>query len=159
MANISISNAYLVDSDIVAELLLEFYNLKNKLEAVQTFIEETTKKGITYLILKEHETPIGIVAWIHHGLPKHGLFELTRICLKKEYRGKDYGKLLFRALINDAHIWYESKNSSIRKMFLYTHENNKSAHKFYEKMGMNHEATLKSHYHNEKDERIYSIFF
>lgn len=159
MSNISISKAQLIDCEIIGDLLLEFYNLKNKLEAVQTFIEEITKKSINYLILKQDQEYIGFVAWTPHGLPKHGLFELTRICLKEKYKGKGYGKILFRGVINEAILWYEEKGSSIRKLFLCTHENNVSAQKFYEKMGMNHEASLKSHYYTNMDELVYSMFF
>jgi len=40
-----------------------------------------------------------------------------------------------------------------------THEDNTSAHIFYEKVGFTHETTLTGHYYDDKDERVYSIFF
>ena len=40
-----------------------------------------------------------------------------------------------------------------------THESNKRAQGFYEKMGMKHETTLKAHYYDKEDERVYSLFF
>jgi RimJ/RimL family protein N-acetyltransferase len=50
-------------------------------------------------------------------------------------------------------------DEDIRKLYLLTHEDNKNAHAFYEKIGFEHETTLKDHYYDNKDERVYSMFF
>ncbi len=94
-----------------------------------------------------------------HGLPKHGLFELDRICILSKSRGKGVGRILINALIDDAKNWYQDHESKIRKLYLLTHEDNISAQAFYEKVGFYHEATLNNHYYDKKDERLYSIFF
>ena len=73
-------------------------------------------------------------------------------------RGKGIGKKLVNELIDDANHWYERRNGKARKLYLLTHEDNKSAHIFYERVGFIHETTLKSHYYNTQDERVYSIF-
>ena len=101
----------------------------------------------------------GIVTWLSHGLPKHGLFELDRICLLSKARGKGVGKGLVNELIKDADKWYKSMGENIRKLYLLTHESNVDAHIFYEKTGFKHETTLESHYYTGKDERVYSMFF
>ena len=94
-----------------------------------------------------------------HGLPKHELVELDRIAVLPEYRGKGIARQLFQALIDDAKSELRKHDKSIRKLFLMTHASNERAHKFYEKMGMKHETTLKDHYYKGEDERVYSIFF
>ena len=102
---------------------------------------------------------IGLVTWLSHGLPKHGLFELDRICLLSEARGKGVGKGLINELIIDADKWYKSIGENIRKLYLLTHEDNMDAHIFYEKVGFDHETTLKDHYYKNQNERVYSKFF
>ena len=94
-----------------------------------------------------------------HGLPKHGLFELDRICILSESRGKGVGSKLVNKLVDDAKNWYEKQGGCIRKLYLLTHEDNLNAHLFYEKTGFKHESTLESHYYEGKDERVYSMFF
>ena len=146
------------DRDQIASVLLDFYNMENAKEAVKTF-ETEQDKDYHYIVAMENEKIIGLVTWVMHGLPKHGLFELDRICLLSGSRGKGVGKKLIDILINDARTWYESNGSVIRKLYLLTHEDNTNAHIFYEKVGFMHETTLKDHYYNNKNERVYTIFF
>ena len=94
-----------------------------------------------------------------HGLPKHGLFELDRICILSSSRGKGVGIKLVDSLVDDARKWYNKLGEDIRKLYLLTHEDNIDAHAFYEKTGFKHETTLKDHYYDNKDERVYSMFF
>jgi len=156
--NIIIRNADYDDAIKVANVLVDFYNMENTEEAISVFNEEL-KKNHQYILAIDGKQIIGIVTWLMHGLPKHGLFELDRICILKKSRGKGIGRKLKNALIEDAKEWYSSVNASIRKLYLLTHEDNKSAHAFYEKVGFTHETTLKDHYYKNKDERVYSIFF
>ena len=46
-----------------------------------------------------------------------------------------------------------------RKLYILTHENNVDAHSFYEKIGFIHETSLKDHYYENQNERVYSKFF
>ena len=46
-----------------------------------------------------------------------------------------------------------------RKLYILTHENNIDAHSFYEKIGFSHETSLKDHYYENQNERVYSKFF
>ena len=146
------------DSDEIAGVLLDFYNMNNTEEAISTF-ETEFNKDYQYIVAIENNKIIGLVTWVMHGLSKHGLFELDRICLLSRSRGKGIGKKLIDVLINDARDWYESNGAVIRKLYLLTHENNTSAHIFYEKVGFMHETTLKDHYYKNIDERVYTIFF
>tara|TARA_B100000953_G_scaffold254681_1_gene218250 strand:- start:191 stop:670 length:480 start_codon:yes stop_codon:yes gene_type:complete len=158
MADIILRKAKNTDASEIAAVLLDFYNMNDAAEAVHSF-ESEKNKDYHYIVALENEKIIGLITWLIHGLPKHGLFELDRICLLSESRGKGVGKKLVDALINDARSWFEDRGSRIRKLYLLTHEDNTSAHIFYEKVGFTHETTLTGHYYDDKDERVYSIFF
>ena len=146
--NIIFRKAEHEDRDQIAGVLLDFYNMENAEEAVRTF-ETELNKDFHYIVAMENEKIIGLVTWIMHGLPKHGLFELDRICLLSGSRGKGVGKKLIDVLIDDARTWYERNGAVIRKLYLLTHEDNTNAHIFYEKVGFIHETTLKDHYYEK----------
>ena len=146
------------DKNEIAKVLLDFYNMSDLNEAINAFLSEI-EKDFHYIVAIEQDKIIGLVTWLMHGLPKHGLFELDRICILSESRGKGIGSKLVNKLVDDARGWYEKQGGSIRKLYLLTHEDNLNAHNFYEKTGFKHESTLESHYYKGKDERVYSMFF
>lgn len=146
------------DKSQIAEVLLDFYNMSDLNEAINAFLSEL-EKDFHYIVAVENGKIIGLVTWFMHGLPKHGLFELDRICILTASRGKGVGIKLVDRLVDDARKWYNKLDEDIRKLYLLTHEDNKNAHAFYEKIGFEHETTLKDHYYDNKDERVYSMFF
>ncbi len=146
------------DVEDVAIVLKEAYNIDSVEEGIWVFKHET-KKHHNYIVAEEDGKVIGIVTWKMHGLPKHELFELDRIAVLPEFRGKGIAKELFSKLLEEANKEYKKHGFKSRKLFILTHEDNKRAQAFYEKMGCKHETTLKNHYYHGKDERIYSIFF
>ena len=146
------------DKSQIAEVLLDFYNMSDLDEAINAFLSEL-EKDFHYIVAVENGKIIGLVTWFMHGLPKHGLFELDRICILSASRGKGVGIMLVDRLVDDAREWYNKLDENIRKLYLLTHEDNKNAHAFYEKIGFEHETTLKDHYYDNKDERVYSMFF
>ena len=75
-----IRNAKEKDAYQIANVLLDFYNMENKDEAAKAFINERKKK-FNYIVAIENNEILGLVTWLVHGLPKHGLFELDRICI------------------------------------------------------------------------------
>ena len=156
--NILLRKATYDDKDQVAKVLLDFYNMNDVDEAIQSFNNELDK-DFHYIVAEEAGKIIGLVTWLMHGLPKHGLFELDRICILSEARGKGVGRKLVDKLIDNASKWYENESEKIRKLYLLTHEDNKNAHSFYEKVGFSHETTLKDHYYKDQDERVYVMFF
>ena len=156
--NILLRKATYDDNDQIAKVLLDFYNMKDADEAAQSFNNELDK-DFHYIVAEEAGKIIGLVTWLIHGLPKHGLFELDRICILSEARGKGVGRKLVDKLIDNASKWYDKKGEKIRKLYLLTHEDNKNAHSFYEKVGFSHETTLKDHYYRDQDERVYVMFF
>ena len=156
--NILLRKATYDDKDQVAKVLLDFYNMNDVDEAIQSFNNELDK-DFHYIVAEEAGKIIGLVTLLMHGLPKHGLFELDRICILSEARGKGVGRKLVDKLIDNASKWYENESEKIRKLYLLTHEDNKNAHSFYEKVGFSHETTLKDHYYKDQDERVYVMFF
>ena len=156
--NIFLREASYDDKEQIAEVLLDFYNMNDHDEAIKSFTKEL-EKDFHYLVAEEDGKIIGLVTWLMHGLPKHGLFELDRICILSDARGKGVGRKLVDKLILDAKKWYDKEGESIRKLYLLTHEDNKNAHIFYEKVGFVHDATLKDHYYKNQDERVYVMFF
>jgi|TARA_B100001964_G_scaffold240344_1_gene309897 ribosomal protein S18 acetylase RimI-like enzyme len=156
--NIFLREASYDDKEQIAEVLLDFYNMNDHDEAIKSFTKEL-EKDFHYLVAEEDGKIIGLVTWLMHGLPKHGLFELDRICILSDARGKGVGRKLVDKLILDARKWYDKEGESIRKLYLLTHEDNKNAHIFYEKVGFVHDATLKDHYYKNQDERVYVMFF
>tara|TARA_B100000287_G_scaffold394712_1_gene409008 strand:- start:33 stop:518 length:486 start_codon:yes stop_codon:yes gene_type:complete len=155
---INYRKATLKDADQISSVLIDFYNMKDANEASETFISEM-EKDFHYIAALQDDVIIGVVTWLSHGLPKHGLFELDRICLLSEARGKGVGRGLINELIKDADKWYKSMGENIRKLYLLTHESNVDAHIFYEKVGFDHETTLIDHYYKDQNERVYSKFF
>ena len=155
---IIIRKANIKDEIAIGEVLLDFYNMEDLKEATNSFLTEINKEH-KYILAIENKKIIGLVTWILHGLPKHGLFELDRICILSGSRGKGIGNRLVEAMIDDADLYYKSLGEKIRKLYLLTHEENKPAHKFYEKVGFKHETTLIDHYYKDVNERVYSIFF
>ena len=156
--NIVLRVASYDDKEQISKVLLDFYNMNDRDEAIKSFISELDK-DFHYLVAEENGKIIGLVTWLMHGLPKHGLFELDRICILSDARGKGVGRKLVDRLINDAREWYVKEGGNIRKLYLLTHEDNKNAHAFYEKVGFVHDATLKDHYYKNQDERVYVMFF
>ena len=71
--NIFFRKAEHKDRNQIAGVLLDFYNMENAEEALRTF-ETEANKDFHYIVAMENEKIIGLVTWIMHGLPKHGLF-------------------------------------------------------------------------------------
>lgn len=145
------------DKEGIGIVLKESYNIDSIEEGKEVF-ENETKKGVNYIIAEEGKNIIGLTTWYIHGLPKHGLAELDRIAVLPDFRGKGIAKQLFSSLIDDCKKFYKENKSKFRKLMLLTHASNKRAHKFYKKMGLKHETTLKKHYYKDEDEWVYSIF-
>jgi ribosomal protein S18 acetylase RimI-like enzyme len=154
----NIRKAAAKDGKGIAKVLMTSYNIKSEKECISVFREEV-KKGHHYIVAEENKKILGIVTWLSHGLPKHMLAELDRIALLPEHRGKGVSRHLKEAMISDAQKWFRSKGHKLRKLYLLTHEDNERARKFYEKMGFEHETTLKDHYYKGKHECVYSMFF
>lgn len=146
------------DSAGIAAVLKECYNIGSLEEGMQAF-EFESGKGVHYIVAEEDGQIAGLVSWFFHGLPKHQLAELDRIAVLPRFRRKGVARELFKQLVEDADKELNKHNKKLRKVFLMTHASNTRAHEFYEKLGLTHEATLKNHFYEGEDEKIYSGYF
>ena len=73
--------------------------------------------------------------------------DINNIAVKKEYRGKGYGKMLMNALIEDA------KKQNIKAMTLEVRVTNKSAIALYKKLGFK-EAGIRKNYYSDKEDAL-----
>ena len=101
------------------------------------------------IVAKRKGKVIGYITWRMVGKPKHKLIEMTRIEVDKKYQNQGVATDLFKRML---------KRIQFRKLFLTTHASNHKAHKFYEKMGLKYETTLKNHYYDGEDEYVFSIW-
>lgn len=146
------------DGPGIARVLVACYNIADEAEGLLAFANES-RHGHQYLVAEEGSTIAGLVTWLMHGLPKHGLAELDRIAVLPEWRGQGVASQLVKTLVADAQAFYAAQGRALRKLYLLTHDDNARAHAFYEKMGFAHETTLKDHYYAGRPERVYSRFF
>lgn len=143
------------DCEEIAKVLVSGYNMKSVGEAKEVFMKE--KDAYTYIIAEENEIK-GLVTWKMHGTPKHGLCELNRIVVLPGSRNNGVGKLLFDALVKDAETFFLMNGEKLRKIFLFAHESNEVAEKFYRSVGFTKEAVLKDHYYDGVNEVVFSLF-
>jgi ribosomal protein S18 acetylase RimI-like enzyme len=142
----------------IANVLKESYNIESSIEGKWVFVSEL-KKGFNYIVAEDNGKIVGLTTWYAHGLPRHGLVELDRIAVLSDYKGKGVAQKLFKALVKDADSNYRKQKGKLRKLYILCHADNKRAHKFYKKMGMKHETTLKDHYYKGRNEFVFSRFF
>ena len=150
--------ATIKDAIGIATVLKESYNIKSIEEGIEAFKNETAKQ-YHFIVADDDGRIAGITTWQVHGLPKHGLCELDRIAVLPEYQGKGIGKSLFKTLLKAANEAYKKQGQKLRKLYLMAHADNKAAQLFYRKLGLKHEATLKSHYYKDKDEYVMSAVY
>lgn len=146
------------DTEQIGRILKESYNISSVEEGKQAFLDELAN-NTQYIVAEEDNSIVGLVTWLTHGLPKHGLVELDRIAVLPKYRGNGISRDLFEELINDTKNYFAHNNSHLRKLFLMTHADNIRAQTFYKKMGMIHETTIPSHFYANKDEFVMSRYF
>ncbi len=145
------------DGEAIAKLLATCYNMKGVEEAQETLMKE--QASFTYIVAEDQlHGIIGLISWKMHGTPKHGLCELNRIAVLPHMRKNGTGRALFEALQKDAENFFITNGSQLRKIFLFSHETNDGAKKFYESIGFRKEAVLQNHYYEGVDEAVYSMF-
>ena len=92
-----IIKAKLSDKKQVGAVLFELLNIKSAKEGEREFIKET-KKGHTYLLAKDKGKVVGLVTFLMHGRPMHGLAELYHIVVLPDQRGSGAAQKLFDEL-------------------------------------------------------------
>ncbi len=116
-------------------------------------------RGDRYYLAEQNGTPVGVMTWRQQGEIRHGLAEVYHIGVIPEVQGDGVAPQLFTYVVERIQEYYDERDGSLRKLFLLTHEDNERAQGFYEKMGMEHEATLPDHFHDDLDEHVYARYF
>jgi ribosomal protein S18 acetylase RimI-like enzyme len=155
---LSLRNAFKKDEKDIARILVESYNIDSFEEGIHVFRSEK-EKGWNFLVAVTEGRVVGLLSWAMKGLPKHGLIELDRIAVAQDFRGKGVAAKLFGFMEEKAKDFFSLKGSRLRKLFLFTHEDNTAAISFYKKMGMQVDAVLKDHYYKGKNELVMRKFF
>src|SRR3989338_6067769 len=114
------------DAEGIGDVLVESYNIKDISEGIETFRNDSIR-GHHYIVAIDNDKIVGIVTWLMHGLPKHGLCELDRIAVLPAYQGKGIARQLFNRLIEDAGSEYKKFGFRLRKLYILTHADNKRA--------------------------------
>ncbi len=145
------------DADKVGKLLVKCFNISPVKEGQDTFLHER-KKDI-FIIAEKDGKLYGLVSWDMHGLPKHQLVRVERICVLSGPKRDEIAEGLLTAAIQDADKFFKKKNLKLRKMYTMVHSSNIKLKNFYKKIGFVEEATLKDHYYKGVDDFILSMFF
>jgi ribosomal protein S18 acetylase RimI-like enzyme len=145
------------DATKVAKLLVECFNIPSVKEGKETFLRER-KKDI-FIIAEENGKFQGFVSWDMHGVPRHQLARIERICILAGTNRNEVAEGLLTAAIQDADKHFKKKRLKLRKMYTMVHSSNIKLRNFYKKMGFVEEAMLKDHYYKGVDDFILSIFF
>ena len=81
------------DAKELAVILEQGYSIKSVEEGLKVFSNEKSK-GWNFLVAESNAKVVGFVSWQMKGLPRHGLIELDRIAVSRDFRGKGVaGKL------------------------------------------------------------------
>lgn len=146
------------DSKQIIAIMSQSFNIKTLEEGREAHLEEL-RRGHNFIVARDLLNVVGFTSWVVHGRLKHGLVELNHIAVVLDYQGRGVAARLYEALVADAQKYFQEKGGKLRKLFLLTHSDNVQAQKFYEKMGLEHEATLSDHFYKGKDEFVMSRFF
>ena len=89
----------------------------------------------------------------------HGLAELTYLAVSPHHQWQWIAQQLFHVLEWDIHTTYQKHNHNLRKLFLYTNEDNIRAQTFYQKMWMQKEALMPHHFGDGRMECVYGKYY
>jgi len=158
MEKIILRKALDKDEKEIASVLEQGYSIESVEEGIEVFRNEKSK-GWNFIVAESEGKVVALVSWAVKGLPRHGLIELDRIAVAKDFRGAGIAIKLFDSVGEQAKEFFESKGKKLRKLFLFTHEDNERAISFYKKMGMEKEAVLKNHYYEGRNEIVMRKFY
>lgn len=158
MIQMNLRKASFKDAKGIGLILSKSYNISSAKEGASVFRGELKKRHFFFVSVYGKQIT-GIVSFIVHGLPKHGLCELDRIAVLPEYRGHGVAHDIFPFGVQKMQSFYKSKKCRLRKLYLLTHKSNLRAQKFYKKLGFKKETILKDHYYKGEPELVMSRFY
>ena len=100
---------------------------------------------------------IGALFWRVEADKHHGIIVVDDFWISEKFRRQGLGEKLLRTSINDAKIFLEKDNYTLRKVLLTTAQDNKPARKLYEKIGFRKSAVLKDLFGKGENELVYIL--
>lgn len=153
----NIRKASCQDSEVVSKLLKSKYSFVSEEEALQTFSDECRYNH--FRMAEEDGHVVGIIGWQPEGILRHGVVELTRLAIDMNaHDPKQIREMLFDVMIAEADYFYKHQGYKLRKVFSMIHADCRHIKEFYENKGMRQEAVLRDHFHQGKDELVFSLF-
>ena len=141
------------------EDLHDIYNLEGECFGSSGYTEsmiEADLDGRSYVIIARTDSgePMGYASALMLDLPGQEEFqdaELLRICIRKKFRKKGFGKLLLKEIIE------ECKDRNYAKIFLEVSSENKPAIELYTGLGFYQVSIRKNYYEDGSDALIYVL--
>jgi len=155
---VTIRDANKEDAEGIAIVLMGAYKIKSVEDGKKAFEIETNQKGIHYIVAEKDGKIVGLTTWTTRGLPQHELVELDRIAVLKEARHNGIATQLLEKLKEEAGKEFKKDGKTLRKIFLWSHDDNNGAHEFYKKLGFKQEAEAENHYYKGQTEYMYSMY-
>jgi len=154
---ITIRDAKDEDAEGIAKVLMGAYKIFSVEEGKRAFKIDLAK-GKHYIVAEKDEKIVGLTTWTTHGLPKHELAELDRIAVLKESRHNGVATKLLEKLKEEVNNEFKKDGKRLRKLFLWSHDDNNGAHDFYKKLGFKQEAVVENQYYEGQKEYMYSMY-
>jgi len=126
-------------------------------EAAKAFLHELGR-GREFRGVIDDKNMLGIMGLEDRGLPKHGVAELVRFSMPEKTFSRIVAELLFDATLASMDYFFRERPQRLRKVFTVIANNRNYAKEFFEDRGLVREGMLKRHYHDYRNESVYSFF-
>jgi len=145
------------DVGAIVPLLRESHSFSSDDEAQKAFLHELSR-GREYRGVHESSKLLGIMGWEDRGLPKHGVVEIVRFSMPESSFFRPAAELLFDTSLASIDYFFRKQQATLRKVFMVIAHNRRQAREFLEDRGLVEEGTLQRHYHDNRNELVYSLF-
>jgi len=145
------------DAQLVIPLLRQSNRFFSDQEAAQAFLHELSK-GREFRGVHDGTNMLGLMGWEDRGLPKHGVVEVIRFAIPERKFVRSAAELLFDTSLASIDYYFRQQQQRLRKVFMVISNKRGHAKEFLEDRGLIREAMLKNHYHDNRNESVYSLF-
>lgn len=145
------------DIDFIIPLLRESHTFSSDAEARVALMHELSR-GREYRGVHDGKKFLGILGWQDRGMPKHGVVEIIRFSMPEHSFLRPAAELLFDTSIASIDYFFRKQRAALRKVFMVIANDRTHARAFLEDRGLEEEGTLKRHYHDNRNELVYSLF-
>lgn len=145
------------DHEQIAKIYVENTKVPSLEEAKEVYDWELER--YKFLVAEENGNIIGFISWRINGERRHELVRIKRLIIEDVPNKEEVAEELIRRATDEADKELKRKGFKLRKVFAMVHSHDEEIKKFYEKLGFEHETTLKDHYYNNVDEHVMSLFF